>query len=406
MTWPMVKFHELISSDGLFTDGDWVESKDQDPNGNVRLIQLADIGLGYFTNKSDRYLTKEKALELNCTFLNSGDILIARMPDPIGRACIFPQLHKECVTVVDICVVRPKNENVDSKWLMHCINSREFNNQILNYVTGTTRQRISRGNLSDLNIALPPLEEQKRIAAILDKADAIRQKRQQAIALSDDFLRSVFLDMFGDPVTNPKEWDIYPLKNGITNITAGWSANGENHSCGDDEIGVLKISAVTSGIFKPNENKVVSSSNIPSNKKLVFPRKGDLLFSRANTRELVGATCIVDSDYDNVFLPDKLWVINLNSNELLPEYVHMLIHHPKFKECLTSQATGSSGSMLNISKAKFEGTLAPYPSLDVQQRFKDIFWKVMTCNALTNDTKINYDNQFNALSQKAFSGQL
>ncbi|MGL5661453.1 MAG: restriction endonuclease subunit S [Aeromonas sp.] len=290
----------------------------------------------------------------------------------------------------------------DPKWVFYLLQAFKLERFVEGAGVPTLNRNLVHGEL----IPLPPLEEQKRIATILDKADAIRQKRQQAITLADDFLRSVFLDIFGDPVTNPKEWDIYPLRNGITNITAGWSANGENHSCGDDEIGVLKISAVTSGIFKPNENKVVSSSNIPSNKKLVFPRKGDLLFSRANTRELVGATCIVDSDYDNVFLPDKLWVINLNSNELLPEYVHMLVQHPKFKECLTSQATGSSGSMLNISKVKFEGTLAPYPSLDVQQRFKDIFWKVMTCNALTNDSKINFDNQFNALSQKAFSGQL
>ena len=316
------------------------------------------------------------------------------VPDGLGLA------------TTELVPMLPDPERLDRKYLAYYLRSEQFVRWVNEQVAGAKMPRVSMKIFWEHEIPLPPLEEQKRIVAILDKADAICQKRQQATSLADDFLRSVFLDMFGDPVTNPKEWNIYPLKNGITNITAGWSANGENHSCGADEIGVLKISAVTSGIFKPNENKVVSSSNIPSNKKLVFPRKGDLLFSRANTRELVGATCIVDSDYDNVFLPDKLWVINLNSNELLPEYVHMLIQHPKFKECLTSQATGSSGSMLNISKAKFEGTLAPYPSLDVQQRFKDIFWKVMTCNALTNDSKINFDNQFNALSQKAFSGQL
>ena len=88
--WIKTPLKEIIPSSGVFCDGDWVESKDQDPNGDVRLIQLADIGDGKFINKSDRYLTKNKARELNCTFLETDDLLIARMPDPLGRACVFP----------------------------------------------------------------------------------------------------------------------------------------------------------------------------------------------------------------------------------------------------------------------------------------------------------------------------
>ena len=85
----MTTFREL-SEHGLFVDGNWVESKDQDPEGDVRLVQLADIGIGRFRDRSSRFMTTEKAEELRCTFLEPGDLLIARMPDPIGRACIFP----------------------------------------------------------------------------------------------------------------------------------------------------------------------------------------------------------------------------------------------------------------------------------------------------------------------------
>jgi len=200
VSWPMIKFSEAISRSGLFSDGDWVESKDQDPEGDVRLIQLADIGVGEFIDKSNRFMTSKRADELRCSYLKAGDILVARMPDPIGRACIFPEDMGRCVTVVDICIVRPDSERIDNRWLMHLINSERFRNQIDRHVTGTTRQRISRGNLAGLEIPLPPLPEQKRIAAILDKADAIRRKRQQAIQLADDFLRAVFLDMFGDVI--------------------------------------------------------------------------------------------------------------------------------------------------------------------------------------------------------------
>jgi type I restriction enzyme S subunit len=101
------KFSQLINSNGVFSDGDWIESKDQDPNGGVRLVQLADIGTGVFIDKSSRFMTQQRAEELKCTFLKKGDILIARMPDPIGRACIFPGSEMPCVTVVDICIVRP-----------------------------------------------------------------------------------------------------------------------------------------------------------------------------------------------------------------------------------------------------------------------------------------------------------
>ncbi|MFM9597551.1 hypothetical protein ACKI1O_50540, partial [Streptomyces scabiei] len=80
----------LAGADGLVSDGDWIESKDQDPEGDVRLIQLMDIGDGEFLDKSKRYLNAEAAARLRCTFLEPGDVLIARMPDPLGRACVFP----------------------------------------------------------------------------------------------------------------------------------------------------------------------------------------------------------------------------------------------------------------------------------------------------------------------------
>lgn len=87
--WSIATVDDVIGIDGVFRDGDWVESKDQDENGDVRLIQLADIGDGDFRNKSSRYLTSQKAIELNCTFLEKADVLLARMPDPLGRACLI-----------------------------------------------------------------------------------------------------------------------------------------------------------------------------------------------------------------------------------------------------------------------------------------------------------------------------
>ena len=167
--WSLATIEDLVGVDGVFVDGDWVESKDQDPTGDVRLIQLADIGDGEYRNKSDRFLTHEKALELGCTFLMRDDVLIARMPDPLGRACIFPGDPKKSVTVVDVAIVRSGNGEFNHRWLMYFINAPVFRNSVASLQSGSTRKRISRGNLARLALPVPPREQQNRIVAEIEK---------------------------------------------------------------------------------------------------------------------------------------------------------------------------------------------------------------------------------------------
>ncbi|MHB1798474.1 MAG: restriction endonuclease subunit S [Vulcanimicrobiaceae bacterium] len=159
--WPKPTLLEMLATAEVFVDGDWVESKDQDPEGEVRLIQLADVGDGVYLDKSARFLTKQTALRLKCTPLRSGDILVARMPDPLGRACLFPGDRREAITVVDVCIIRPGANGPDPVWLMCCINTLGFRSLIAREATGTTRERISRGNLSRLRIISPPQDLQR-----------------------------------------------------------------------------------------------------------------------------------------------------------------------------------------------------------------------------------------------------
>jgi len=191
----------------LFTDGDWIESKDQDPKGEIRLIQLADIGDGNFVDKSSRFINRETALKLKCTFLKKGDVLIARMPDPLGRACVFPlEEANKYVTAVDVCIIRP-NEKCLASYLKYTLNSTDIRNTIARQKTGTTRERITRKKLGDLQIPLPPLPTQQKIASILDASDTLRQKDKALLAKYDELTQSLFLDMFGDPVSNSKGWE-------------------------------------------------------------------------------------------------------------------------------------------------------------------------------------------------------
>lgn len=165
--WVWATLDRLIAPDGLFTDGDWVESKDQDPQGTVRLTQLADVGEGVFRDRSNRWMTPEQAEALGCTFLQRGDVLVARMPDPLGRACVYPGSDHAAVTAVDVCIIRPGVRDVDPEYLMWAINSPVVREQMRPYISGSTRQRISRKNLAKIAIPLAPAREQPRIVAAL-----------------------------------------------------------------------------------------------------------------------------------------------------------------------------------------------------------------------------------------------
>lgn len=177
--WARATLPELIAGDGFVADGDWVESKDQDPNGEVRLTQLADVGDGEFRDRSHRFLTSERASKLRCTFLSEGDLMIARMPDPLGRSCVFPGSHQKCVTAVDVCIVRPGSDGINNRWLMHFVNSPAFRAAVASLQSGSTRKRISKKNLCTLQVPVPTRDEQDRIAADLD---SYLSRLQEAVA--------------------------------------------------------------------------------------------------------------------------------------------------------------------------------------------------------------------------------
>jgi type I restriction enzyme S subunit len=383
-------------------------SKAEQRNSGHPVLKIRDVDdSGVFKGNFGSFVDPEFAEKFSSKKINVDDTLVlnaAHNSDYVGSK----QYRAEGSVVGTLptgewLIARADEEQLHPRFLNYWFRSPQAKFQIKHLVKGI---HLYPKDVARLEIPLPPLAEQKRIATILDKADAIRRKRQQAILLADEFLRAVFLDMFGDPVTNPKGWKVRPLSCGVDSINSGWSAKGESYPRKHGELGVLKISAVTSGKFKSEENKFVREEDIPEGKKLVFPKKGDLLFSRANTRELVAATCIVGVDHPTVFLPDKLWKVKTNSNEMLPEFLNYMIWQPRFKERLTAKATGTSGSMLNISKGKFESTEAIYPPSELQERFKSIYWKAQQVSGQLEESLSVCKRSFESLSQKAFQGKL
>lgn len=134
------------------------------------------------------------------------DVMFARMADTI-KVLHVQVKNANVIYSTGFCVLRPKAD-LDSRYLYHYLRSPLFQREKNKLSSGATQKAITNEKLEGMFFNKLPIEEQRRIAAILDKADAIRQKRQESIRLTEEFLRSVFLEMFGDPVTNPKGWEI------------------------------------------------------------------------------------------------------------------------------------------------------------------------------------------------------
>ena len=366
---------DVCDGDGLFIDGDWIESKDQDPSGHVRLIQMMDIAVGKFLDKSRRYVNVETANRLKCTFLRPGDILISRMPDPIGRACIFPDIGQPAITAVDVCIVRPNTNRVHTPYLLHLINAQQFRGNIEKWINGTTRQRISRGNLAKICFFLPSLSEQKRIAAILDKADAIRRQREKAIELTDLFLRSVFLEMFGDPSLNPKGWDVIKLESVFNEKRSGTC-------CGPFGSALKKHEYVDSGIpvwgidnVSPNRFAERGSLFITPEKYAQLQRynaiDGDILISRAGT---VGRMCVCHPSSLESIIGTNLIRLSLNKQRMLPYYFTSLYTY--FAARLPGlRSSGDPDAYSFLNTTKLAELKIPCPPIEVQRVFEQVLFK-------------------------------
>jgi type I restriction enzyme S subunit len=215
----------------------------------------------------------------------SNDVLICVVGATSGKI----NFGAECAIGRSVAAIRPDPLKLDQKFLYYFLST--WTGRLRSKSQGSAQGVITRRMLESLQIPYLSLEEQRRIAAILGKADEIRRKRKEAIRLTDELLRSVFLDMFGDPVINPKGWDVRKLGDILYDIESGWSPKCEMREASKQEWGVLKLGAVTYGHFNQNENKAMLAADKP--KKELEVKPGDLLLARKNTYELVGASAFV-----------------------------------------------------------------------------------------------------------------
>ena len=184
----------------VLTDGDWIESKDQSETG-IRLIQTGNVGNGVFERKDNRarYISVATFAKLNCTEIYCGDILISRLPEPVGRACIVEDVGCRMITAVDCSIVRFK-DTIEPKFFIHYSQSSKYRSQISSQLTGTTRARISRKHLSSVLIACPPISTQRAIVAKLDAAkercEKLKAAAMRGLAAAENLRKAILAEAF------------------------------------------------------------------------------------------------------------------------------------------------------------------------------------------------------------------
>ena len=179
--WQFTSLREITTSLTL-NDGDWILSQNMSNIGDVKLLQLGSIGNMVYIDKGFKYLTKDIFKELSCTEIFSGYLLINRIISDKMCCCIVPDIDGTIITTVDTCWIAPSNTSYDIKFLMYQLASPTFQKEVLLKASGTTRRRISKNNLINIALLLPPLAEQKRIVTAIEEAFSKLDKISEALA--------------------------------------------------------------------------------------------------------------------------------------------------------------------------------------------------------------------------------
>ena len=228
---------------------------------------------------------------------------------------------------------------------------------------------INKSQFSDFELLIhEELEVQSKIVEILDKAQELIDKRKEQIKTLDELVKSQFIEMFGNPSINDKGWMIDKLSTVVTNIENGKSFICESFSRSGKYPAILKLSAVTYGIYNANENKALTDESLYVSS--VEVKSEDLLFTRKNTPELVGMSAYVYNTEPNLMMPDLIFRFNTNEN-INKIYLWKLINHDLFREKIKSLSNGSAKSMSNISKQRLMELNIPIPPIELQKQFAD-----------------------------------
>ena len=336
--------------------------------------------------------------------LSTGDILVssANSWNLVGKCCQMPNLQYPSAAGGFISILRPKTKKLESSYLYRWFSSDKIQRKLRSFANQTTNiSNLDHKRTLELQMPLPPLAEQERITGILNAADALRAKRREALAQLDTLLQSTFLDMFGDPVTNPKGWEERTLgelaqdsfRNGLSPSTKG-TVDGE----------VLTLSAITRGRFDFAAQKSVRFDKQPSPSQRLST--DTFLICRGNgNRRLVGTGAYPDRSSIRVCFPDTMIGVAISPSVLAAAYLQNVWRTRRIRRQIDRGARTTNGTH-KVNQRLLSSIVFPVPPADLQLRFAAIVESIEEQEASQRAHLAELDTLFASLQSRAFRGDL
>lgn len=405
--WDKVKIPQVL----FFQEGPGVR-KWQFTEEGIKLLNVGNINNGKIDlSTTSIHLSEEEATGKYSHFLiDEGDLLIACSGIVVNnfhnKIAFIEKEHLPLCLNTSTMRFKALSEQIDLNYFKYYLQTVHFTSQLQKLITGSAQLNFGPSHIKKIDVLLPPIDIQKRIASILDDAQALKQKTEKLLAEYDELAQSIFLDMFGDPVKNGKEWEKVRFSSILNGIDSGWSpvCDGVQRKT-KDQWAVLKLGAVSYRKYDLSENKVFSGV-IPKNKLECEVKPKDLLFTRKNTYDMVGATAYVFSTENKLIFPDTVFRLNTKKDLVSPVFLCYLLNHKNFTQEIQRLSSGSAGSMPNISKAKLLTKELPFPPISLQNKFEKKVLLIEQQKELAKQELKESEDLFNCLLQKAFKGEL
>lgn len=326
-------------------------------SANVKESGLTTNDLVFISPESNKQLSKSQA--------RTGDVLTVRTGYP-GTSAVVRQEHSggNCI---DILITRP-SKRVVPDYLNYWINSSFGKDQVLKNQGGLAQQHFNVGDMRSLLVALPEQNEQNRIANALSDIDILISSLDKLIVKKRDIQQAAMEQILTGQRRLPGfsgEWKDGELRDVVRSLEAGVSVNSSDDLPEPGLPCVLKTSALSGGNFFPNEAKAIVAAD--RGRACTNPKRDTILISRMNTPALVGEIAYVEKDYDWLFLPDRLWMTRFMSDDCVnARWLAYLLSSRPYRRLLQDSATGTSGSMKNISKGVLLNLQISYPAIEEQ----------------------------------------
>ncbi|MGA8894625.1 MAG: restriction endonuclease subunit S [Planktothrix agardhii] len=399
MSYKIVPLSEVV----YFQEGpglrNWQYAKEGIPFLNIRT--LTDEG---FINKSLCQCVKKEEFtnKYEHFLLDEGDFVVSSS-GTLGKLAEVRKQDLPIMLNTSVIRFRPLDTNIlDRDFLKWFIKSPLYFRQIESASTGTAIKNYGPSHLKKMVIPLPPIASQRRIANILDKADEIIRKRKEAIALTEQLQKSIFLDMFGDPVINPKGWEKVKLAK-ISNIQGGLQVTKKRES-NPIEVPYLRVANAYRDSLNLNQIKTIFVTQQELNKTSL--KKGDILIVEGHGNKTeIGRSCVWDDSISNCVHQNHLIRVRVDDNIAESIYVSNFLNSIGGRSQLIKLGKTTSG-LNTINTSNVKGIEILLPPIKIQKKYITIQETIFQYIQKLNQQQKESENLFNSLLQKAFKGEL